>query len=81
MADRYGRKWSLFTTAAWSVTFGLITASVNSFGILILLRFFSGLGLGGIHIAISMAMELSPAKNRWMLMMCQQVWFSFGGIL
>jgi MFS transporter, AAHS family, 4-hydroxybenzoate transporter len=63
IADRWGRKWPvIFSTLSFAV-FSLLTARASSFSELLLLRFFTGLGLGGaMPNVVALASEYVPRR-------------------
>jgi MFS transporter, AAHS family, benzoate transport protein len=81
MADRFGRKISVALAVA---TFSLLTAAaglVRSPIVFGALRFFAGLGLGGVlPILIAMATEYAPVKYRARIMSLAGFGYALGGI-
>jgi AAHS family 4-hydroxybenzoate transporter-like MFS transporter len=63
VADRWGRKWPVvFSTLSFAI-FSLFTARASSFNELLLLRFFTGLGLGGaMPNVVALASEYVPRR-------------------
>ncbi|MDR3721499.1 MAG: MFS transporter [Candidatus Acidoferrales bacterium] len=63
IADRWGRKWPvIFSTLSFAV-FSLITVHVTSFRELLILRFLTGLGLGGaMPNVVALASEFVPRR-------------------
>ncbi len=81
LADRVGRR----RVIAWScVAFGvftLLTLAVDSLGQLLVLRFFTGLGLGSaLPNAIGLASEYAPHKRRSLVVMFVGSGISLGAI-
>ena len=63
IADRWGRKWVLVISVFTFAFFMTITARATSLQELVVLRFLTGLGLGGaIPNAISLACEYAPKR-------------------
>jgi AAHS family 4-hydroxybenzoate transporter-like MFS transporter len=63
VADRWGRKWVLVFSVFTFAFFMTITARATSLEELVILRFLTGLGLGGaIPNAISLACEYAPKR-------------------
>ncbi len=63
VADRWGRKWVLVCSVFTFALFMTITARATSLEELVILRFLTGLGLGGaIPNAISLACEYAPKR-------------------
>lgn len=65
VADRFGRKPTLLASIAIFALFSLMSAWANSIGMLIALRFLTGLGLGGaMPNAYTLAAEYCPDRLR-----------------
>jgi MFS transporter, AAHS family, 4-hydroxybenzoate transporter len=63
IADRWGRKWPVILSTLSFAAFSLITAHVTSFRELLMLRFFTGLGLGGaMPNVVAIASEFVPRR-------------------
>jgi MFS transporter, AAHS family, 4-hydroxybenzoate transporter len=63
VADRFGRKWVLVCSVFTFALFMTLTARATSLEELVILRFLTGLGLGGaIPNAISLACEYAPKR-------------------
>jgi AAHS family 4-hydroxybenzoate transporter-like MFS transporter len=63
IADRWGRKWTVVMSTVVFAAFSLLTARVNSFDELVLLRFFTGLGLGGaMPNVVALTSEYAPKR-------------------
>ncbi|HTJ93287.1 MAG TPA: MFS transporter [Pararobbsia sp.] len=85
-SDRWGRKPVLVLSLAWFGAFSLASAAAGSPHALLLLRFLTGLGLGGVMpIAIALTAEYTPARFRATFVMAMLCGFSlgaaFGGVL
>jgi AAHS family 4-hydroxybenzoate transporter-like MFS transporter len=82
LADRLGRRPVLIGATLWFAIGMLITARATTVNQLLLLRFLTGLGLGGIMPnAMALAGEWSPAGRRVTLMMRVSVGFTVGAVL
>jgi putative MFS transporter len=81
MADRYGRKAILlWTLLIFSVASGL-SALATGFGVLCLLRFISGVGLGGeLPVASTLVSESVPAKERGRAVVLLESFWAVGWI-
>ncbi|KAL0479179.1 svop [Acrasis kona] len=81
IADKYGRK-PIFCGSVLVVSmFGLLSAFSPNYPILMILRFFVGVGLGGIPPTDhSMLMEFSPKSSRGLSMGSLQVYNAVGGM-
>lgn len=72
LADKYGRRRVLLVTVACDAVFGLLSAFAPSFGILLALRFMTGVAVGGtLPVDYAMMAEFLPARNRgrWLVML------------
>ncbi len=81
MADRYGRKSILlWTLLLFSIASGL-SALATGFGMLCLLRFISGVGLGGeLPVASTLVSESMPAKDRGRAVVLLESFWAVGWI-
>ena len=63
IADRWGRKWAVIGSAFVFGGFSLLTARADSLNELVLMRFLTGLGLGGaMPNVVSLASEYAPKR-------------------
>jgi len=63
VADRWGRKWPVVASTLTFAVFSLLTARVTSFNELLILRFLTGLGLGGaMPNVVALASEYAPKR-------------------
>src|SRR5439155_17970489 len=63
IADRWGRKWAIICSALVFGGFSLLTTTVTTLNSLVLLRFLTGLGLGGaMPNVVSLASEYAPKR-------------------
>ena len=72
LADKYGRRRVLQVTVACDAVFGLLSAFAPNFGILLALRFMTGVAVGGtLPVDYAMMAEFLPARNRgrWLVML------------
>ncbi|KAB2679917.1 MULTISPECIES: MFS transporter [Brucella/Ochrobactrum group] len=72
LADKYGRRRVLLVTVACDAVFGLLSAFAPNFGVLLALRFMTGVAVGGtLPVDYAMMAEFLPAKNRgrWLVML------------
>lgn len=80
LADRFGRKPILCVSVALFGVLCLWSAYATSLRELILLRFLTGLGLGGaMPTAIAMTSEFAPEKQRSLLVTSMFCGFTLGG--
>lgn len=81
MADRYGRKSILlWTLLIFSIASGL-SALATGFGVLCVLRFISGIGLGGeLPVASTLVSESMPAKERGRAVVLLESFWAVGWI-
>ncbi|QIN85315.1 MFS transporter [Rubrobacter tropicus] len=82
LADRYGRRAVLMgTLLLYSVATGL-TALAWGYGALLVLRFVTGLGLGGeLPVASTLVSEVAPAKHRGRMVVLLESFWAYGWIL
>ena len=72
LADKYGRRRVLLVTVACDAVFGLLSAFAPGFGILLFLRFMTGVAVGGtLPVDYAMMAEFLPTRNRgrWLVML------------
>jgi len=82
MADWAGRKRVIIACLAFFGLCSLLTAATETLTGLIVLRFLTGLGLGGVMPnAIALTSEYSPRRSRAMLIMIMFAGFSFGAAM
>ena len=82
LADRFGRKAVLLTTVVMFGLLSLVSAWAPSLEILIVLRFLTGLGLGGaMPNAYTLAVEYCPDRLRSTLVAPLGCGISAGGVL
>lgn len=65
VGDRFGRKLAIIFCVSMMTVFTLLTAIVPTFELLIISRFFAGLGLaGGFSSALALTSEFAPSRLR-----------------
>ncbi|MFC4624569.1 MFS transporter [Daeguia caeni] len=72
LADRFGRRAILLFTVGCDALFGLASAFATDFASLLVLRFLTGMAVGGtLPVDYAMMAEFLPAKNRgrWLVML------------
>lgn len=72
LADRYGRRRVLLATVAMDAVFGLASAFAPDFATLLVLRFLTGLAVGGtLPVDYAMMAEFLPPsrRGRWLVML------------
>jgi AAHS family 4-hydroxybenzoate transporter-like MFS transporter len=63
IADRWGRKWPVVASTLTFAVFSLLTARVSSFNELLVLRFLTGLGIGGaMPNVVALTSEYAPKR-------------------
>lgn len=81
-ADRYGRRRVTIATTALFGAFTLMTAWSDSLTTLLVLRFLTGLGLGGaMPNIIALTAEYSPARSRATMVSLMFCGFPLGAVL
>ncbi len=82
LADRIGRKMTLLICVAFFGTASLVSAWSPSIQVLVILRFVTGLGLGGaMPNAITLSSEYAPDKHRSVLVTTMFCGFTLGSAL
>jgi len=82
LADKFGRKIVIVISVAIFGVACLVTAAANSVTQLIVLRFITGLGLGGAFAnAVTLVSEYSPERRRSSLVMLMVCGFPAGSVL
>jgi AAHS family 4-hydroxybenzoate transporter-like MFS transporter len=82
LSDRWGRKTVLSVCVALFGMLSLATAFSNSLPELLLLRFLTGLGLGGVMPnAVALTSEYAPSRIRSTVVMMMFCGFSLGAVL
>ncbi|WP_108398126.1 MFS transporter [Devosia submarina] len=72
LADRFGRRRVLIITVAMDAIFGLLSAFAPDFAVLLVLRFLTGLAVGGtLPVDYALMAEFLPARarGRWLVML------------
>jgi putative MFS transporter len=82
LSDRYGREAILLATMlVYSIATGL-TALVWGYEALLVLRFVTGLGLGGeLPVASTLVAEVAPARQRGRMLVLLESFWAYGWIL
>jgi MFS transporter, AAHS family, 4-hydroxybenzoate transporter len=63
VADRWGRKWAVVTSTVSFAVFSIMTARITSLDELVILRFLTGLGLGGaMPNVVALSSEYAPKR-------------------
>jgi MFS transporter, AAHS family, 4-hydroxybenzoate transporter len=82
IADRWGRKWTVVLSTITFALFALLTARVTTFNQLLILRFLTGLGLGGaLPNVVSLATEYSPRRYQTVFVSVLFAGMPLGGVL
>lgn len=82
LSDRVGRKRMLLLCSTAFGLLSLATASVNTFEMLVLLRFLTGLGLGGaMPVTNILTAEYAPLPRRALMMTLMFAGFPAGAVL
>ena len=82
LADRFGRR----SVLTWNMLFlgimFLLSSAAGSYTILLILRFFTGIGLGAnLPVAGTLVSEFSPSKQRGTMMVLLNGFWGLGGTL
>ena len=82
IADRWGRKWTVVLSTITFALFALLTARVTTFNQLLMLRFLTGLGLGGaLPNVVSLATEYSPRRYQTVFVSVLFAGMPLGGVV
>ena len=82
ISDRFGCRPVLIICTAMFGALTLATALVNSFGSLVVLRFLTGLGLGGaMPSVIALVTDYAPTRHRNLMVLISVIGFPIGGAL
>lgn len=82
LADRFGRKRMLVVSAFLFGVFTLAIAFINSLELLVLFRFFAGIGLGGaIPNALAFGSEYAPGRKRATLATAMYAGVAMGAVV
>jgi len=81
LTDRLGRRRIMLLSIAWFSTFMLLTAAAPSLEVFALLRFLTGIGLGGIvPTCVALTVEFAPKRHRQMANAIMFSGYSVGGV-
>lgn len=78
MADRVGRRPAFLASSAWISFFGYCSAFAPNATVLIVIRFFVGVGVAGVCVAFDIFAEMLPDHARGKLTLSTFYWFTFG---
>lgn len=82
MADKLGRRNILMLTVALDAIFGLASVFANDFTLLLALRFFTGMAVGGtLPVDYAMMAEFLPPKNRGRWLVWLEGFWAVGTII
>lgn len=82
IADRWGRKWPVVISTITFASFAILTARLTSFDKLLILRFLTGLGLGGaMPNVVALACEYSPRRLQTVVVSVLFIGMPLGGVL
>ncbi|MFN3275777.1 MAG: MFS transporter [Paracoccus sp. (in: a-proteobacteria)] len=82
LADRIGRKWVLVGTVAMDAVFGLASVWAGDFTVLLVLRFLTGVAVGGtLPVDYAMMAEFLPPKNRGRWLVWLEGFWAVGTII
>jgi putative MFS transporter len=82
LSDYVGRKFGFVATIAIDSVFGLLSAFSPNFAVLLILRFLTGLGVGGtLPVDYALFGEYLPTKNRGRYLVYLESFWALGTIL
>jgi MFS transporter, putative metabolite:H+ symporter len=81
VSDRLGRKLVFTLTLLVYSIFSGLSAAATGLGMLMVLRFLSGLGLGGeLPVAATLVSEFMPAQRRGMMVVLLESFWAYGSV-
>ncbi len=81
VGDHFGRKAALVSASFVCGLFSLLTMTAGSVSTLVIMRFFTGLGLGGmVPLVLVLTGEYSPKRVRATMMIIMFCGITFGGV-
>ncbi|KAJ8902422.1 hypothetical protein NDN08_006827 [Rhodosorus marinus] len=78
VGDRFGRKKTALFCTAIIALFGVVSAVTQNISQLCAVRFFVGIGSGGIHVAFMLFLEFVPSERRGFWSAVVQGWWIVG---
>jgi putative MFS transporter len=82
LADRIGRKWVLIATVAMDAVFGLASVFTGDFTVLLILRFLTGIAVGGtLPVDYAMMAEFLPPRSRGRWLVWLEGFWAIGTII
>lgn len=82
LADRYGRRGILLMTVALDAVFGLASVMAGDFTLLLVLRFLTGVAVGGtLPVDYAMMAEFLPPRNRGRWLVWLEGFWAVGTII
>jgi AAHS family 4-hydroxybenzoate transporter-like MFS transporter len=82
LGERYGRRVAVLLSTAIFGVFSLLTAHASGIGQLMVLRFLTGIGMGGAAPNVyTLASEFSPARHRGLVMLVAGLGLPVGAIV
>jgi len=82
IGDRWGRRAAVLSAALLCSVFTLLSATAESFSMLMVFRFFTGIALGGLPAnTVALTAEYAPQRKRALLITMMFVGLTFGGAL
>lgn len=81
LADRLGRRRVCLFAIFVTFVFGALSALSTNIWMMYAMRGFCAFGIGGVHLAITLFAEFSPAKSRARGILLLELFWAFGTIL
>ncbi|CAG9461743.1 unnamed protein product [Pedinophyceae sp. YPF-701] len=81
VSDSRGRRAGFFASALFTCIFGLLAALAPNYGMLLLLRGLTGLGMGGFHVAFALLAEFIPKRHRGQVLVAVAVFWTIGSMM
>eukprot|EP00026_Physarum_polycephalum_P005204 Phypoly_transcript_05234.p1 GENE.Phypoly_transcript_05234~~Phypoly_transcript_05234.p1 ORF type:complete len:522 (+),score=55.19 Phypoly_transcript_05234:184-1566(+) len=78
VSDRWGRRIGFLATSVITFVFGFASAFSPNIYVLLALRFFVGVGVGGGHVAFTLFAEYLPRKQRALCLVLIELFWTVG---
>ncbi|KAI8471984.1 MAG: major facilitator superfamily domain-containing protein [Monoraphidium minutum] len=81
ISDGFGRRNAFAMSVTCTTLFGFLSAAAPSFEVLLVFRFFVGLGIPGACVSFGLLMEFVPAQTRGFFLIAIEGFWTIGTIL
>jgi len=79
-SDKYGRKKTIILSTLCVLYFGILSSQSPSYGWIVAIRLFVGIGIGGVPQAVTVVSEFLPTSSRGRCIVLLQLFWSVGSI-